>query len=137
MIAMHLVKKLKNQKGFTMIEILVSIAVFGVTVPTIVVGINNLNGINNRARDLTLANLLAQNKAEQLRGAGFNSLTPGTYDFSGELPGEISNPKSAEYVVTNTVPGIYQLDISIKYNDFDRERTQTYTTIISELGIGQ
>lgn len=127
----------KGQRGFTIIELLIVIAIFGIVMPTLAAGVNNLTVLNNRARDLSLANLIAENKAEQLRNAGYNSLTPGTISFSSELPNELAGPKSASYTVTNPTAGLLEITVEINYRDYSQTKTVNYKTIVGELGVGQ
>lgn len=127
----------KDRSGFTIIELLIAIAVFGLVVPALAAGINNLTVLNNRSRDLALANLIAESKAELLRNAGYNSLAAGTTDFTGELPAELASPRSASYTVTNPEAGIAEVDITISYKDYNQTRTHNFKTVVSELGVGQ
>lgn len=126
-----------NERGFTMVELLLTIAVFAIVMPSIIVGLNNLVVINNRARDLALVNMLAQNKVEQLRSAGYNSVTTGVTDFTSELPPTLASPKNASYTVTNSVAGIKEVFITMSYRDYNQTKTVNYKTIISEIGVGQ
>jgi general secretion pathway protein I len=123
--------------GFTIVEVLIALALFAIVVPLFTVGITNLTAINNRARDLSLANMVAQNKIEILRSAGFNSLSDGTVDFSGELPSTLADPKSANYVISSPATGIKQVAVTISYKDYQTTQTVEYETFISELGVGQ
>ena len=93
--------------------------------------------MNKRTASLTQANLAAGSKSEQIRSAGFNSLSEGTFDFSGELPASIPPPKSADYSVTLLSPGLAEVQINLSYNDFGHTRSLQYKTLISELGVGQ
>lgn len=127
----------KKSAGFTIIEILISLAVFAITIPAITISINNLIVLNNRSRDLALVNIIASNKAEQVRSAGYNSLNDGSVDFSNELSSEIASPKSATYTVSHPSTGVAEVLITISYKDYNQTRTQTYKTIVSELGVGQ
>lgn len=127
----------KRVSGFTIVEILISLAVFGLAVPAISISIRNLIVLNNRARDLALINIIANNKAEQVRSAGFNSLTAGTVDFSSELSSEIASPKTASYTVTIPSAGKAEIVIDVSYRDYNKTRSLSYKTIVSELGVGQ
>lgn len=120
-----------------MIELLVAITIFAIVIPSLSAGIRGLVVLNNRARDLALISLTAENKSEQLRSAGFNSLTNGTYDFSSELPNEISRPKSASYTISTPSAGLREVVINISFWDYKHSRTQTYRTLVGELGVGQ
>lgn len=133
-----------KQAGFTIIELLIAIAIVGILVPTLAGFITTLNGLNDRARDLTLVNSIAENKAESLRSQGFTALSNGTFSFSNELPGTLGKPKSANYTVStindsggNATAGIKQVDVVITYNDHGKTQTSTYRTFIGELGVGQ
>jgi len=129
-------KKLKN-KGFTIIELLITIAIFGFTIPGLVALINTINGLNDKARDLSVLNSLAENKVESLRSISFVGINNGVYDFSNELPKGISSPKSATYTVSNVSSALKQIDLNISYNDYGTTRTISYRTYIGELGVGQ
>jgi prepilin-type N-terminal cleavage/methylation domain-containing protein len=127
----------KHEQGFTIVELLLAIAMFAIIVPALIVGITNLTAINNRARDLALVNMLAQNKVEQLRSKGYNSVPLGTVSFTSELPGTLASPKNATYTVTNPSNGIKEIGVTISYKDYRNTKTVQYKTIISEIGVGQ
>jgi prepilin-type N-terminal cleavage/methylation domain-containing protein len=127
----------KTEQGFTIIELLITIAVVGILVPTLAGFINTLNRFNDRARDLTLVNSLAENKVESLRSIGYSGITAGTTSFDSELPTTLGSPHSAIYTVTTPNTGIKQVDLSISYNDHGTTQTVNYRTFVGELGVGQ
>jgi prepilin-type N-terminal cleavage/methylation domain-containing protein len=127
----------KNQKGFTVVELVVSIVVAGIIIPSVALALNNLAAINHRARDLALANTIAQNKVETLRSIGYNSVSGGTVSFSSELPSSMGSPRSASYTISSPVTGEKQIDVNITYTDYGGSKNLTYRTLISELGVGQ
>lgn len=131
------VAKQTHCAGFTTIELIMALLVLGVLIPLAGSGINLLTVTNNRARDLALANMLAQNKVELLRSAGYNSIALGTTDFSAELPTELGAPKSGNYTVTSPSNGIKEVVLTITYDDYKRSRTLSYKSIVSELGVAQ
>ncbi|MCA9347286.1 prepilin-type N-terminal cleavage/methylation domain-containing protein [Candidatus Saccharibacteria bacterium] len=128
--------KVNTQSGFTIIEILVTLALIMLMVPALTLGLSTLTQLNNRARDLTLISIISENKIESLRSIGFNSIDVGTVDFSDELPSEIASPKSASYTVTEN-NGIKTVDITVQYSDYRHNRTINYKSVISETGVGQ
>jgi prepilin-type N-terminal cleavage/methylation domain-containing protein len=128
----------KSEAGFTIVELLIAIALFGLVVPSIILSILSLNQINDRASDLTVANILAENKVESIRSAGYNTLTNGsTVDFTSELPNSFTAPKSANYTVSEPQTGLKKIDIAIQYTDRGVSRTLNYSTLMSELGVSQ
>ena len=72
---------------------LVALALFAIIIPALTLGLSTLTQINNRARDLTLISIIAENKIESLRSIGYNSVAVGTSTFTSELPSEIAGPK--------------------------------------------
>lgn len=130
-------KKL-NKHGFTIIELLITIAVFGLVVPGLVSLINTIDGLNDRARDLSIINGLVENKVESLRSISFVGVPiGGPVDFTAELPNTIASPRSAVYNVTSVSTALKQIDLAVTYNDHGSPRTISYRTYLGELGVGQ
>lgn len=125
-----------DQRGFSIVELLVSITLFAIFIPTLTLGLSTLTQLNNRARDLTLISIIAENKIESLRSIGYNAVGTGTVSFTSELPSEIASPKSASYTVTQG-SGIKTIDVSIQYTDYRKSKTINYKSVISETGVGQ
>lgn len=134
---LHLRYKAIKQEGFTVLEMMITIALAGIIIPSISVAMTNINSINYRARNLALANMIAQNKVELLRSAGFNSVPVGTTVFTSELPNYFQSPKSANYVVSSSAVNLKNITVTISYNDQGNTRSISYKTFISELGVGQ
>lgn len=127
----------QNQDGFTVLEVIITVGISGFILLGMIVMINSLNTVNDRARDLTLVNALAENKIESLRSVGFIGLSDGTTDFTSELPDTITPPRQAEITISSPAVNIKQVDIEINYNDQGAQRNAEYRTYIGELGIGQ
>lgn len=126
-----------DERGFTIIELLVTIAVIGILVPSLMAFVSTLSRLNDRTRDITLVNSLAENKVESLRSIGYSGVNVGSTNFSSELPDSIASPKSATYTVTTPNPGIKQIDMTITFNDHGINQSVQYRTLIGELGVGQ
>ena len=130
-------KQSNSQSGFTIIEMLVTIILFAILVPTIVGFINTISSLNDRAKDTAVVNSLVENKIESLRSAGFRTIDTGSTDFSTELPSILSNPKSASYNVTEISPSVKQIDITVNHTTAGGLNTLTYRTYVGEIGVGQ
>jgi prepilin-type N-terminal cleavage/methylation domain-containing protein len=126
-----------TQRGFTVVEIMLGIALFGLIVPSIVFSVVSLNQLNDRAADLTFANVIAENKIESLRSAGYNSLVDGTYDFSADLTPTFTEPKAASYTITTPELGVKEIEVNIDYTQQGILRELNYKSLISELGVAQ
>lgn len=129
--------KTTPNQGFTIVELIITVVAAGVIIPAVLLALTNLSVVNKQARDQTLANMLAQNKIETLRSTGYNSLSDGTTSFSAELPSTMGSPKSASYTVSSPQTGIKQIDVSISYTAYQKAKSLSFRTYISELGVGQ
>lgn len=124
-------------EGFTLVEILVSIAVAGVMIMSLNTVVTSYLHISQRGRYLSLANSYVEAKVEALRNTGYNSLSPGTSSLTGELSSQLPPSRSASMVVGNPSGGLKQVDITISYKDQGQTTAYAYTTYVGELGVGQ
>lgn len=132
-----------KQQGFTLIELVVTIAVIGILLPVVIMLLSSINNLNGRANTLSTVNAYVENRIEAFRSAGFNSVavTGGPVGFTGvdSLPESVPKPSSAEYTVSylpsNTA--VKKIDITVSYRSFGGSETRTYTTYLGELGVGQ
>jgi prepilin-type N-terminal cleavage/methylation domain-containing protein len=129
---------MKNrQAGFTIVELLVAIAVGAVVIASLSQVVSSYIHTAQRGRYLNLANSYAEAKIEALRNQGYNSLSTGTTDVSSELPSQLPLGRSASMVVTSPSGGIKEVVLNISYKDQGQTNNYTYTTYLGELGVGQ
>lgn len=119
------------------VELLIAIIVGGI----LVLSLNNIVSthvyLSQRGRDLSVANSYAEQKIEALRSKGFLTLSNGTTNVTSELPGELKSPRSASLNISSVSPAIKRVHLSVTYSEQGTARTQTYTTYVGELGVGQ
>lgn len=123
--------------GFTIVELLVSIAVGAIVIASLNQLVDGYLHVSQRGRYLSLANSFVEGKVEALRNTGFNSINPGTTDLSAELPAGLPPYRSASLQVTTPSSGLKQVDISVTYQDQGLTNSYSYTSYIGELGVGQ
>lgn len=129
---------MKNkQAGFTLVEILVSIALAAVVAASLNAVTTGYLHLSQRSRYLSLANAFAEAKVEALRNSGYNSIALGSTNITGELSTQLPPSRNATLNITKPLGGIKQVDISVSYQDQAQTNTLNYTTYIGELGVGQ
>ena len=128
---------MKDQKGFSVVELIISIIVGVSFISSMNLVVDNYNTLGKKSRNLVLANSYAEAKMEALRNTGYQAVTVGTTDLSGELPSQLPQPRGASMVVSQPQAGLKQVDVSITYNDLGTTRNYSYRTYIGELGVGQ
>jgi prepilin-type N-terminal cleavage/methylation domain-containing protein len=126
-----------NQKGFTLVELIVALIVAAVLTGSVLLIYTNQVYLSETARDLALANAYAEGKTEAIRSAGYLTLTDGTTNITSELPSELNQPRNASITISTPSSGIKQVQIVITYSSQGEPKTETYTTYIGELGIAQ
>jgi prepilin-type N-terminal cleavage/methylation domain-containing protein len=123
--------------GFTLVELLVTIAVAAIVTLTLNQVVTNYVHLNQRGRYLNLANSFAESRIELLRNSGFNSLNIGTTNLTSQLSTQLPPSRSASMTVSSPFTGIKKVDLSISYKDQGQTQTYNYSTYIGELGVGQ
>ncbi len=129
--------KTKDTAGFTIGELLVTIALSGIIVGSLSQVTTTYLHLSQRGRYLNLANAYVEAKAETLRNQGYNSLALGTTNISSELPSQLPPIRSASMVISSPFGGIKQVDITVSYKDQGQSNSYGYSTYIGELGVGQ
>ena len=125
--------KQTSQAGFSIVELVVAIALFAVAIPAIAGLVSVLTQMNDRTSDTIAINSIAENKVEGLRSKGFNGVPVGTTTFTNELPGYLPTPKTASYTVSQLSPSVKVVDVTVT----TAGREARYRTYIGELGVGQ
>ncbi len=126
-----------SNRGFTIIELLMTIVVFGLVMPGLIGLVTSIDRLNDRARDLSVINSLVENKAESLRSISYTGVSNGVFDFTSELPATIGSPRTATYTISSVTSALKQVDLAITYSDHGSSKTLNYRTYIGELGVGQ
>ena len=127
----------KIQKGFTVVEMLLGIALFGILIPVIIIGLTSISNLNDISKDIVIANIYAENKIEELRSLGYNSIATGTTSITSTLPATLGKNRSGSYTVSDVTTGQKQVTVTIVVESRGTTKTLNYRSIIGELGVGQ
>ena len=107
----------KRQDGFTITEMVVALALFGLAVVTIMGTMNTLQQAQRSERYLDLANTAARKIVEQSRNGSYDGLAVGTYNLASSVTDELPG-KGATLVVSSSssLPDIKKLEDAQRNN---------------------
>jgi prepilin-type N-terminal cleavage/methylation domain-containing protein len=123
---------LKNQKGTSLIEILIALMIFGIGITFAMRMLPESNTATTRGRNLTKATNLAQEKIEELMGVHYN-----TADLNNGNHTDANNPLADHFTRTWTVavdspaPGLKQVVVTVSFPSDNSDNSATLTSIIS------
>lgn len=128
-----------TNKGFTLVEIAVGIAILGIMIISIANLFIAIEAIQRQSLHLALAHRAAEQEIESLRNSHYNTLalSPPNVDFTDELPPELASPRSGEVVISEPQPGIKRLDLTITYRNGRRTKTVKMSALLGNIGISQ
>ena len=127
-----------DQRGFTLVELLVSIAVIGIAAIGIASLFYTVQYTQRSARYQETATRAAQRQIEVLRNSSYNSLVSGeTITFTSSLPPSLPGTKSGTAVVSEPSPGLKRVDVTVSYTDNGRTKTTNLSSYIGVIGIAQ
>lgn len=128
-----------NAGGFTIVELLISIAISALFIAGVSAMLTNNARLAQRDRDASVVNSYSENKIEELRSIGYLGLNAAgaPVDITSELPVELQAPRNASLTITQQSTSVKKAVLSITYNDVGKPKTQSYATFIGELGVGQ
>jgi prepilin-type N-terminal cleavage/methylation domain-containing protein len=129
-----------NERGFSLLELVVSAAVMGVLIVAIYTFFVQVRDVNRFASNLVIANQVLQQQLETYRNTPYNNLTTGTQSVSSILSPypSLRSPRSATAVITELqVNGLKQIDLTISYTDNGGTKTIAATTLVAARGINK
>lgn len=140
-------------KGFSIVELVVTLAVAGIAV-SIVMGIYAVSTrLSDRSSDLLTANEIAYAKLQHFENRRFSDIPvitkdgsgtttdPDKYveDFSSELPTSLQAPREAKIYI-NKMPGsdtLKYIFVRVKYGRDTQAQLVEYGSLIQEGGLGR
>lgn len=115
-----------NRRGFTLIEIMVSLAVLAIAL-TVLLGLRNRDiALSAYSGHLTEATLLARQRISEVSFAGFPDLGAREGDFGEEYP----NYKWKEEVKQTPYEVVRELNLEVLWKEGKREESVRFTTFL-------
>jgi prepilin-type N-terminal cleavage/methylation domain-containing protein len=126
-----------NQSGFTLVELLVTIAIIGIAGIGIASLFYSVQYTQRQSMNHDKATRAAQRQIEILRNTSYNNLPNGeTITFTNDLP-ELPGDKSGTVQVSEASPGVKRVDVNVTYYDNSKKREINMSSLIGVIGIAQ
>lgn len=126
-------KMLKPNKGFTLIEVMAAVFIIAVTMVGLVMGFSYATALVQELREISVADRIAQEKMEELRGDA--SLLPASPQPPQPIEG---TPYTITIVPTSVEPALTQITLAVRFNSHTRkgvEISRSLVTYFAEGGI--
>lgn len=129
---------MKKEGGFTLVEVIVAIAILGISVAAISSMFISIRNVQTQTLYHDSANRAAARQIEALRNNSFATLTAGqTIDFTGELPNDLPDGNGTA-VISAPTEGLRRVDATVTYTSNNGvTRSVTLSSMIGEIGITQ
>jgi type IV pilus modification protein PilV len=126
----------KSNTGFTLIEVLVAMAIFAIAVLGLAMGATSVMRANQTSYNNTLATNLAQDRLEQLKALTVSSLpscpsyaTAGCSDTS--TTSGVTFTRSWQIIANSPTTGVNRLDVQVSWTDY-MSRSITISSAIKQ-----
>lgn len=129
---------LQNQKGYSVIEVLMAIVIAGILFSAVIALYSNVLIVQDRTQKLEIATRAAHQQIESLRNLQYNALEEGEdINFSDNLPGGLPVGSTGIVEVSGADQGLKRVDVTVTYPFRDSSNSVTVTSLIGVIGITQ
>lgn len=127
-----------DQKGFTIVELLVAILIIGIMTASISSLFISINSLQRKISQIDSATRAAQRQIEVLRNDNYGSLTAGeTIDFTDQLPTSLPKDRSGVVTVSEPTSDLKRVDVTVTYSDSGKQEKIVLSSLIGVIGITQ
>lgn len=127
-----------EEHGFTLIELLITMLVLGIVITSMAGMYYLMQVTETKSAHYDLAVRAARTEIETLRNDGYTALTPGgSINFSSSLPSQLPSSKSGTVAVSEPMPGLRKVDVTVTYSDLGQQQTVILSSDIGIIGLGQ
>ena len=127
---------MKGIKGFTLLEVVIALAIFAIGM----VGVLSLFpvsfGISKRTTDLTEATIYAQQKIEGLKRQGYDRIMGGYTGIAGgtfPLPDDSDSRFKYVYVVSQVSTGLKKISLTVRWDEGGKTYDEDFATYMADL----
>ena len=127
----------QTQAGFTIVELLVTIAIVGIATASISSLFISIQNVQKRTTYVDTATRAAQREIETLRNDNYGTLTPGqSIDFTAQLPTVLPHA-SGNVQVSQPATDLRRVDVTVSYKANGDQRNIMLSSLIGVIGITQ
>jgi prepilin-type N-terminal cleavage/methylation domain-containing protein len=116
-----------NLRGFTLVEVLATIAFIGILLPSVVEGVNCCMRAASESRSQSQAAALAQSKLAELTASAQLQHATLSGDFGADWPGYQWKAELSEY---SQAPSLRRLDVTVTWRRGSVEHNLTLSTLV-------
>ena len=128
---------MKNDGGFTLVEIVVTILMIGIATASLSSMFITIRNIQLQTAYYNTAHRAAAREIESLRNDSYTTLVAGqTINFTNSVPSILPN-RTGSAVISSPSEGIRRIDATVTYKSQGKTRTLTLSSLIGEIGITQ
>lgn len=125
-----------TQAGFGIVELIVTVAVFGFLAASLVTMFSGIHNVQTAVQHKDTATRAAQRQIEIFRNNNYHSLSPGTtIDFTADLPSGLPRNKQGTAAISEPIPGIRRADITVAYSVNGQNFSHKFSALIGVIGI--
>jgi prepilin-type N-terminal cleavage/methylation domain-containing protein len=129
---------IRNMAGFTIVELLVTIAIIGIATASLSSLFISIRNVQNQTTYTDTATRAAQREIEILRNDNYSSLTPGqNIDFTSQLPSTLPTGSKGTVQVSQPATDLRRVDVTIQYKTNGQQRNVELSSLIGVIGITQ
>lgn len=118
----------RDSRGFTLLEVMISVGILALVLVALLGLRNRAIGLNDYARNLTIATILAKEKIERLELEG--PLQFG--EIAGNFEGDYSPFQWRQRVSPTSYADVKELTVSVSWKEGRREKVVEVTTYLVE-----
>jgi prepilin-type N-terminal cleavage/methylation domain-containing protein len=138
-------RHLHRNRGFTVIELLITLLVVGIVFLSFTTTFAAVSNISQKGSDIALASQAAFGKLQEYENLNYNSLPNTTptgslqqvEDFSASVPSNLESPRSGLVYINTSSNTLKQVVVRVTFGSGPTQRYIEYTTFIQKQGLGR